>query len=243
MAAPSWLNFGIARALSAGDDRLTESGLKVGTPTYMSPEQAAGDDSLDGRSDVYSLGTVLYEMLAGEPPFTRATAQAIIAKRFSGEVPRLRHARPSVPDTVEQAVTRALALVADDRFRVRPSSAGLCSRTSRGRWTRSRYGDRLAEGEKPQCGPVSRVRPTYAGQRRRHGSWVPHRTGSAVRLATEPPRHGRRWGGANVIAVLPFENLGDSAQGYFADGVSDEVRGKLSQLAGLDVIARASSNE
>src|SRR4051794_16881985 len=96
-------DFGIARALSAGDDRLTETGLSVGTPAYMSPEQAAGDPHLDARTDVYALGTVLYEMLAGEPPFTGRTAQAVMAKRFSGEVPRVRRVRPSVPESVEQA--------------------------------------------------------------------------------------------------------------------------------------------
>jgi eukaryotic-like serine/threonine-protein kinase len=109
-------DFGIARALSGGDDRLTETGISVGTPAYMSPEQATGDRTLDARTDVYALGTVLYEMLAGEPPFTGPTAQAVIAKRFSGEVPRVRRVRPSVPESVEQAVTRALAPVPADRF-------------------------------------------------------------------------------------------------------------------------------
>src|SRR5262249_58726084 len=98
-------DFGIARALGAvGDDRLTETGLAIGTPAYMSPEQAAGDKGLDARTDVYSLAAVLYEMLAGEAPFTGPTAQAIIAKRFSGEVPRVRQARPSVPGALDEAV-------------------------------------------------------------------------------------------------------------------------------------------
>ncbi len=109
-------DFGIARTLSAGNDRLTETGLTMGTPAYMSPEQSAGDRHLDARTDVYSLATVLYEMLAGEPPFTGATAQTVIAKRLSGDVPRVRHVRPSVPESVEQAVTRALAPLAADRF-------------------------------------------------------------------------------------------------------------------------------
>ena len=80
-------DFGIARAV-AGDEHLTQTGMSVGTPAYMSPEQASGDKALDARTDIYSLGAVLYEMLAGEPPFTGPTAQAIIAKRFTGEVPR-----------------------------------------------------------------------------------------------------------------------------------------------------------
>jgi len=110
-------DFGIARAVAAAaDDRLTETGLAIGTSAYMSPEQAAGDKTLDARTDVYSLGAVLYEMLAGEPPFTGPTAHAVIAKRFSGEVPRVRHARQSVPEHVDAAVAHALAPVAADRY-------------------------------------------------------------------------------------------------------------------------------
>ena len=88
----------------------------LGTPEYMSPEQAAGERTLDARSDVYSLGCVLYEMLAGEPPYTGPTAQAVIAKRFTDPVPRVRRLRPTVPVAVEQAVMRALARVPADRF-------------------------------------------------------------------------------------------------------------------------------
>src|SRR5919197_2560678 len=79
-------DFGIARALG-GEDGLTQTGMAVGTPAYMSPEQAAGDRSLDARTDQYSLGTVIYEMLAGEPPFSAPTTQAMIARRFT-ESPR-----------------------------------------------------------------------------------------------------------------------------------------------------------
>jgi eukaryotic-like serine/threonine-protein kinase len=90
--------------------------LALGTPAYMSPEQAAGDQHVDGRTDVYSLGCVLFEMLAGEPPYTGPTAQAIIAKRFSEPVPQLRVVRESVPAGVEQSIRRALAKVPADRF-------------------------------------------------------------------------------------------------------------------------------
>ena len=109
-------DFGIARAVvQAGAERLTETGLAIGTAAYMSPEQAAGEQDLDGRSDVYSLACVFYEMLAGEPPFTGATAQAILAKRLSEPVPHLGTLR-DVPSAVEQAVTRALAKAPVDRF-------------------------------------------------------------------------------------------------------------------------------
>jgi hypothetical protein len=110
-------DFGIAKAVSAaGGARLTETGLAVGTAAYMSPEQASGASHLDGRSDVYSLGCVLYEMLAGEPPYTGPTAQAIIAKRFSDPVPALRRVRPAVPERLDQIVTKALAPVPADRW-------------------------------------------------------------------------------------------------------------------------------
>ncbi|MCI0455886.1 MAG: serine/threonine-protein kinase [Gemmataceae bacterium] len=109
-------DFGIARALGGATEHLTQTGMVVGTPAYMSPEQAAGDAALDPRTDIYSLGCVLYEMLAGEPPFTGPTAQAVIAKRLQGAAPGIGRVRPSVPREVEQALTRALALVPADRF-------------------------------------------------------------------------------------------------------------------------------
>src|SRR3712207_2459371 len=90
--------------------------MSVGTPQYMSPEQGAGEREIDGRSDVYSLGCVLYEMLVGEPPFTGRTAQAVIAKRFAGVVPSIRVVRAGVPADVEAAVLRALAFAPEDRF-------------------------------------------------------------------------------------------------------------------------------
>ena len=109
-------DFGVARALdAAGGERLTETGITFGTPLYMSPEQASADRRLDGRSDIYSLGCVLYEMLAGEPPFTGRTAQAIIARRLSEPVPRLRTLR-DVPESVEEVVAKALARSPADRF-------------------------------------------------------------------------------------------------------------------------------
>ncbi len=110
-------DFGIARAIiEAGGERLTATDIRVGTPAYMSPEQVAGDRSLDGRSDLYSLGCVTYEMLAGEPPYTGPTAQAIMAKCLSDPVPSVRRLRQEVPELLDAALRRTLAKAPADRF-------------------------------------------------------------------------------------------------------------------------------
>ena len=110
-------DFGIALAASkAGGSRMTETGMSLGTPHYMSPEQAMGEREITGRSDVYALGAVLYEMLTGEPPFTGSTAQAIVA-RVVTESPRPLHAqRHTIPPHVEAAVLTALEKLPADRF-------------------------------------------------------------------------------------------------------------------------------
>ncbi|MCH8007019.1 MAG: protein kinase, partial [Planctomycetes bacterium] len=118
-------DFGIARVITAaGAERLTETGLAIGTPAYMSPEQASGEDQLDGRSDIYSLGCVLYEMLAGEPPHTGPSVQAIIARKLSEPVRRLRAVRESIPVAVEELTMKALSRVPADRFATAAAMAG-----------------------------------------------------------------------------------------------------------------------
>ena len=110
-------DFGLARAISlAGEERLSSSGLCLGTPQYMSPEQGAAGGDVDARADLYSLGCVLYEMLVGAPPFTGPTAQAVLARHACDVVPPIRTVRPEVPSALEAIVRRALAKIPADRF-------------------------------------------------------------------------------------------------------------------------------
>jgi serine/threonine-protein kinase len=229
-------DFGIARALASGrpDEpsggphaTLTNVGVSLGTPAYMSPEQASGD-SLDGRTDIYSLGCVCYEMLAGTPAFTGSTAQEVMAKHFSGTVPRVRSIRADVPVTLESAIAKALAPDARNRF---GSAAEFSSALQAG------------PGEKTIVSESIRLPPF-----RRAGVFI----GSAllvVALAALVLWFSARGEGAGDaaaptrLAVLPFQNVGDAEDEYFADGVADAVRGKLSALPGIEVIASSSSDQ
>ena len=111
------MDFGIAKAVSAaGSETLTQTGMMIGTPAYVSPEQAAGETSLDGRSDQYSLACMLYEMLSGERPFSGANAQAVMAKRFTETARPLRNVRANIPESIERAVAKAMATDPGARF-------------------------------------------------------------------------------------------------------------------------------
>jgi eukaryotic-like serine/threonine-protein kinase len=217
-------DFGIARALqAAAGDRLTETGLSLGTPAYMSPEQATGDREVDARTDQYSLACVLYEMLAGETPYTGPTPQAVIAKRFSEPIPHLGTTR-AVPPGVEAAVTRGLAKAAADRFASVSEFARALQLSV----------DHIPEGWSRRRVP-SAVLLLLA-------------LGAVLGLAMlftwlRSLSNGRASGAGKALAVLPFENLGDSVDAYFADGVTDAVRGKLAALPGLQVTARNSSSQ
>jgi serine/threonine protein kinase/tetratricopeptide (TPR) repeat protein len=110
-------DFGIAKAVeAAGSEQITQTGTAIGTPTYMSPEQAAGSSTPDGRSDIYSLGCVLFEMLTGRAPFTGTTSQAVITQRFLQDAPSVRSLRPEIPEDVDRAIARALEREPDARF-------------------------------------------------------------------------------------------------------------------------------
>ena len=211
-------DFGIALAVAeAGGSRVTETGLSLGTPHYMSPEQAAGERTLDARSDQYALGAVTYEMLSGEPPHTGPTAQAIMA-RLMTETPRsLRATRPEVPVAIDRAVGRALARSPADRF---PSCGALAGAMVAVPASRPRGW--LVAGAVAALVMVAAV------------TWVVTvKRGPASAPAAET---------AKSIAVLPLVNVGgDSTQEYFADGMAEELANALGKVPGLRVAARTSS--
>jgi len=224
-------DFGIARVLGA-DEHLTQTGSSMGTPAYMSPEQADGKPA-DARTDVYSLACVLFEMLVGRPPYTGATAVAIVTKWLTEPVPRARAARPEVPEPLDQAIQRALSHTAADRF------------ATTAEFVRALQG--APTGFTPVPTPTASRSPAAAGRWRAPVAAIMLGLGVLVAGAVFAWRRTHAGvsesAGPRVLAVLPFENLGDSADAYFADGVAEAVRGKLSHLVGLDVIARGSSNQ
>jgi len=244
-------DFGIAYAVedSAGPGvarRLTETGVALGTPAYMSPEQSAGDETVDARSDIYSLAGVLFEMLAGTPPFTGPNARAVLARRLTEPPPAVRALRPEVPATVDAALRRAMARQPADRFE---SAAELAAALA------------LPPLDEPpvaagaRAGGAVTLTPSAARGKGPQRRWV---TIAAVAilaaLALAAGIYGIRrlrsttavatpvTGGPRMLAVLPFKNLGDSADQYFADGLTEEITSRLASLSGLRVISRTSTD-
>ena len=222
-------DFGIARGVRrSANGPLTSVGTSVGTPAYMSPEQAAGEAEVDGRSDQYSLACVLFEMLAGEPPFSGSTA-TIVRQHLVAEPPSVAAIRPDVPPSIDAAIRRALAKEPADRFEdMSHFAAALEARDTRG----SR---RIVVAAVAGIAAVLLLggagvwwgshAPAPAASPRAAAGGIPD-------LATDPS-----------IAVVPFANLSaDKDQEFFSDGVTDDLRNLLSQVRGLRVIARTSSN-
>jgi serine/threonine-protein kinase len=290
-------DFGIARALGSGE-ALTQTGLSIGTPQYMPPEQALGETTVDARADVYAVGGVLYEMLSGQPPYTGATPQAVLAKSLTGPPMPLETTRANLPGAVTGTVAKAMARDVNARYQ---SAAELATGLDVA-LEATRSGARLALA--PAAPDTARVIGLFSvigvtvlavafALMRRVGLpiWM---FGLAVLLmliglpiilatARAEARRGAggagqglaRWltwrnavlggvaafagwgvlaavlvlrtpvaaagGGAVRVAVLPFENLGVPDNAYFADGIADQVRGKLTSLAEFQVIARSSS--
>jgi eukaryotic-like serine/threonine-protein kinase len=259
-------DFGIARAVSsASEEKLTQTGMAIGTPHYMSPEQSLGSDHVDARSDVYSLGCVLYEVLIGQPPFTGPNSMAIMARHSMEVVPSLQVVRQSVPDEVEDVVMQALEKTPADRFQ-----------------TMKEFAERLSEAEAEAA--VARTAQRRASTAARRASQAAARTtGATARRRTmeveaapaEPPGRSRAklfsivggallllaglgfgvWkfthrgaAGADAaegdaldpthIAVLYFEQRGGSdSLGLLADGLTDALIHELSGVEGLQVIS------
>jgi serine/threonine-protein kinase len=235
-------DFGIARALG-GDDGLTQTGLAVGTPAYMSPEQAAGDKAIDARTDVYSLASVLYEMLAGEAPYTGPTAQALIVKRLSEPPPSVRSLRSSVPEGVDQAIRQALAPVPADRFGSMAQFAAALGQADRRTGGQAEGAPTTIQAPsttatvRPSARPP--VRLPIAALALVLGLLIGGGALFAWRRSHPDVAPGE--GSERRVAVLPFQNLGDSADAYFADGMTDAVRGKLTAIPGMRVIGSNSS--
>ena len=226
-------DFGIARAVSAaGGDKLTQTGLAIGTPAYMPPEQASGSGQVDRRSDIYSLACVLYETLAGQPPFTGPTAQAIMARHSLDAVPRLKVVRDAIPDELETVIERALEKVPADRYQTAEQFAKAITTAS--------------------TGQVSRVtaarRPSRGGGWRRHPVAVGVGIGGIAIIAGAWllfGRHGRNARGAgadlqtNRVAVLYFSDQSrDSSLRYLADGLTESLIEQLTPIRALDVVSR-----
>jgi TolB-like protein/Tfp pilus assembly protein PilF len=216
-------DFGIARAvLGANRERLTRTGAAVGTPMYMSPEQIRGDAELDGRADVYSLACVVYEALAGAPPFAGPTAEAVLMQQI-GEAPRvLRERRPEVTDEVWRLVARGLAKAAADRW----ASAGAFAAALRG-----------GSVPPPLRAGAARRRVARAGALAAGALAV---LAAAWLVAGRPGLGSRAAPARPSIAVLYFDNLSrDTADAYLADGLTEETIEKLGGIRRLTTTSRA----
>ena len=223
-------DFGLARAVSAaGGDKLTKTGIAIGTPAYMAPEQGMASGHVDRRSDIYSLACVLYETLAGQAPFTGPTAQSIIARHSLDAVPRLKIVRDAIPDDLEAVIERALEKVPADRYQTSGEFAKALTAASTGRVSR-----------------VTKHRPSVFNTLRRRRP-VAIAIGLVLLVAITWAVLGRRGStGARTagldlrhVAVLYFEDLSpDSSLGFLADGLTEGLIDQLSQVRTLDVLSR-----
>jgi eukaryotic-like serine/threonine-protein kinase len=242
---PLVADFGIARVLDPGADaRMTATGMIVGTPAYMSPEQGAGEEAVDNRSDIYSLGCVLYEMLAGEPPFRGPTLQAMIAHRLVRDAPDVREARPTVPEPLANVLAAMLARLPADRVQdaaeLHALLEGFEADAITGARSPSRHG-RLG-GRTRGGGALSRALSRGGSRavmlRRAAGVLTVLVLAAGGWLARATFMSGPS---TLTLAVLPLTNLsGDVQQEFFADGMTDALIADLSRLPGVNVISLTS---
>jgi len=216
-------DFGIARAIgAAASERLTETGIALGTPAYMSPEQGTEDGEVDGRSDLYALGCVAYEMLTGAPPFTGPTAQAILARHAVDPVAPIRTVRGTVSEGVERAVLQALAKVPADRFASVAEFAHALVEPQPGvRVPRNRNAKVALGASLSAVAALALVVGFNLGGWRRR----------------VPANANATW--LRSIAVLPLDNLSrDTTQDAFADGMTTALITDLGRIRALRVLAK-----
>ena len=242
-------DFGIARAVSTMNDvgALTKTGMSLGTPTYMSPEQAFGEKDIDGRSDLYALACVLYEMLIGQPPFTGANAQAIMARHSMAEVPSMQIVRATIPDEVEDIVQKALAKAPADRhatvaeFAEELQECVIDYHTT----TRRVVADRRTA---PRIPAGRRQTEEFRVAKPSKKKWlIPAAAAAVILLAgTGWWMFGRNAAGATAVgglsptrvAVLYFDDASGGQLGYVADAITESLIDQLSQVEALDVVSR-----
>src|SRR6266513_928791 len=222
-------DFGIARAVSAaGGDQLTQTGLAIGTPAYMPPEQASGSGQVDRRSDIYSLACVLYETLAGQPPFTGPTAQAIMARHSLDAVPRLKIVRDAIPDELEVVIERALEKVPADRYQTSGEFARALSAASTGRVSRvtaARPRRRYWQPSLIAAGAGAVAVVALVG-------WLVFGRGGGPHLTSSGGLDARR------VAVLYFTDLSrDSSLGHVAAGLTEGLIRELQKVSALAVVS------
>ncbi len=229
-------DFGIARAVDqAVADKLTETGLAVGTPHYMSPEQWMGD-KVDGRSDIYALGCVLYEMLVGEPPFSGASAPVILARHAMEAVPSMRVARANISPGIEAVVRKAMAKVPADRYATAGELAAALRAAPR-EATEAEQSTGRATGT--ATGPSTRAQPLSPAR------WAVLAV-LMVLLGTGgyfgwQALDGGPAGAGTRLVVLPFRNVGAAEDEYFTEGITEEITSRLSGVGSIGVIARTSA--
>jgi len=215
-------DFGIGKALEDGGERLTQTGMSVGTPIYMSPEQALGEREIDRRTDVYALGSVLYQMLIGEPPYTGPTAQAILAKRMSDAIPSARRIRETIPVEVDAAIEKSLAQDPNDRFATADEFAtAIGPGSTLGDTPSSQAVRSLPSVHRPLFTALMAVTVIIAaivGLRSLAGGGVPDRI---------------------TLAVLPFQTVGVAEDEFFAEGMTVELADRLGRLEGVSVVGRS----
>ncbi|MGQ0764624.1 MAG: protein kinase domain-containing protein [Gemmatimonadota bacterium] len=219
-------DFGIGRVLSAtATESLTATGLVIGTPTYMSPEQASGSSDVDARADEYSLACVLYEMLAGHPPYTGPSAAALLARKAIEPVPSLRTVRETVPRGIELAIVKALARLPADRF------------SSAREFSQALDAGSTSASRPPERPWLSRIGAVLALVLAGVAAFAADIGGVRTRMMDGP-------GSDRIasLAVLPLENLsGDAQQDYLAAGMHEALIAGLGKLRGLERVTARSS--